>query len=78
VVARLGAEVRVVVDAHRSQARNRVEALDRLAERLDEANRAPAPVRKPTRPTRGATERRLAAKRRTAARKADRRAGPTE
>jgi len=73
VLARLGAEVRIVVDAHRSQARNRSDALERLASRLDEANRPPAAARRPTRPSRSSVERRLEAKRRTAARKADRR-----
>lgn len=76
VVDRLGAEVRVVVDTHRSQARNRAEALERLAARLDEASRPPPPRRRPTRPSRAAVERRLEAKRRTAERKARRRDAP--
>ncbi len=73
VLARLGAEVRIVVDAHRSQTRNRSDALERLAARLDEANRPPAATRRPTRPSRSSVERRLDAKRRAAARRADRR-----
>src|SRR5690606_24480376 len=34
LMERLGPEVRVSVDRHRSQARNRAEALERLAQRL--------------------------------------------
>ncbi len=55
----------VVVHArrHRSQARNRVLARERLAELLREAL-APRRPRVPTRPTRASKERRLEAKRR--------------
>jgi ribosome-associated protein len=74
---RLGPEVRLVVDEERSQRRNRQIALDRLAARLAAALRVATP-RRPTRPTRGAVERRLDAKRRQAARKRDRRRGPEE
>ena len=66
-----GPVVRVVADDHRSQARNRGLAIERLAERLAAALRVDPP-RRPTKPTRGAVERRLDAKRRQAARKADR------
>ncbi len=70
---RLGRVVRVTASEHRSQARNREAALDRLARRLEAALRND-PSRRPTRPTRGSVERRLADKRRQAERKATRRA----
>ncbi len=72
LVAKLGPVIRVVVDQHRSQARNRERALDEVEKRLCEALVEVAP-RKPTRPRRGAVERRLEAKRRRGARKAERR-----
>jgi ribosome-associated protein len=49
---------------HRSQLRNREEALDRLADVLREALAPPPRPRRPTRPTRSATEARLADKKR--------------
>jgi len=72
LVARLGPEVRVVVDEERSQARNRSLARARLAERLAAALVVPRP-RRPTRVTAGARRRRLEAKRRRAELKRDRR-----
>ena len=72
LVTKLGPVIRVVVDQHRSQARNRERALDEVENRLCEALVEAAP-RKPTRPRRGAVERRLEAKRRRGARKAERR-----
>ena len=66
--ARLGPVVRVVASDERSQLRNRALARARLAARLAEAlhtNRR----RYATRPTRGATERRLTAKRHLSERK---------
>lgn len=57
---------------HRSQTRNREAALARLAALVADALRPPKP-RRPTRPARAAIERRLAAKRRRAERKALRR-----
>ena len=72
LVERLGPVIRVVVDQHRSQARNREQALDEVEKRLCEALVEATP-RKPTRPRRGAVERRLEAKRRRGARKAERR-----
>jgi ribosome-associated protein len=69
---RLGQEVRVVVDEERSQARNRRLAVDRLRERLAVALHVEKP-RRPTRPSGGATERRLADKRRLSERKRARR-----
>ena len=62
----------VSADDERSQLRNRRLALDRLRRRLAEALRVDPP-RRPTRPTKGAVERRLEAKRHQAARKRDRR-----
>jgi ribosome-associated protein len=72
LVERLGAEARAVADDERSQARNRALALERLCSQLEAALRV-RPPRRPTRPTRAGVERRLDAKRRQAARKADRR-----
>ncbi|HEY8526850.1 MAG TPA: aminoacyl-tRNA hydrolase [Acidimicrobiales bacterium] len=71
VRSRLGATARARADESRSQWRNRTIARGRLAALLDEAAQAPR-VRRPTRPSRGARERRLEAKRRTAQRKRDR------
>jgi ribosome-associated protein len=61
-----------VVDDERSQVRNRQLAVDRFRERLAAALHVEK-VRRPTRPTRGATERRLATKRKRSERKRDRR-----
>jgi ribosome-associated protein len=72
LLERLGPEVRVVASDERSQARNRERARERLAERLAAALRVEA-VRRPSKPSKGAVERRLEAKRRQAGRKADRR-----
>ena len=69
---RLGDEVRVVADDHRSQARNREIARGRLAETLRSALVVPR-RRVATRPTRGSERRRLEAKRRTAETKRQRR-----
>ena len=71
LVDRLGPTLRVVVDAGRSQARNRDRALDLLEQRMQEALQVRRP-RRPTRPGRGAVERRLSAKRRKAQRKSER------
>ena len=49
---------------HRSQLRNREAALERMAKILADALAPPSPRRRPTRPTRGAVERRLADKKR--------------
>jgi ribosome-associated protein len=76
LVEKLGtADVRVVVMTERSQIRNRQRALERLGERLDEAAVVER-QRRATRPSRGAKERRLEAKRQTSGRKADRRWQP--
>ena len=49
---------------HRSQLRNREAALERMAKILAGALAPPPPRRRPTRPSRGSVERRLADKRR--------------
>ncbi len=55
----------IVIDArrHRTQERNRQDALERLAELVRRATEVPKP-RRPTRPTRASKERRLAEKQR--------------
>ena len=72
VVAKLGDEIRITASTERSQLRNRSEALDRLGVLIDGAAHVPR-TRRPTRPGKGAVERRITAKKHTAARKADRR-----
>jgi ribosome-associated protein len=72
LVAGLGPRLRVVVDRHRSQARNRERALDEMELRIREALVVQR-SRRPTRPRRSAVERRLEAKRQKGARKAERR-----
>lgn len=74
IIDRLGSVVTVSADDERSQLRNRRLALDRLRQKLAGALRVETP-RRPTRPGRGAVERRLDAKRRQSARKRDRRGG---
>jgi ribosome-associated protein len=62
---RLSASGVLTIDArrHRTQERNRQDAIDRLVELIAQASEAPKPRRK-TRPTRASSERRLEAKRR--------------
>jgi ribosome-associated protein len=55
--------LRVVAAEERSQAKNRELAVERLRGLLAEALRPDPPVRRATRPSKGAEERRLAAKR---------------
>jgi len=64
----------VTASERRSQLRNREAALERLAEILAAAVASPPPRRRPTRPRRGAVERRLADKKRRAQTKRLRRA----
>ena len=61
-----GGRVSIAASEHRSQHRNRVAARERLAELLREALAPPPPTRRPTRPSRGAKERRLQAKKQRA------------
>ena len=72
LLERFGPEVRVVASDERSQARNRALAQRRLVERLAAWLRVD-PDRRATRPTTASVQRRLDAKRRQSARKADRR-----
>lgn len=69
---RLGAVVTAAADDERSQLRNRRLAADRLRRTLAAAL-VVRPPRRPTRPRKGAVEKRLAAKRQRADRKRDRR-----
>jgi ribosome-associated protein len=77
LLERLGPVVRAVAEDTRSQARNREIAFERLAAKVDAALVVARPRRK-TRPSRGAVERRLQAKRRTSENKRNRRAAPPE
>jgi ribosome-associated protein len=63
VIAKSGTVLRAVAQDERSQARNRELAVERIVARLAEALHVER-RRVPTRPTRGATEERLAAKKR--------------
>ena len=71
VISALGPEVRVVSSTHRSQRRNRDDAVERLGAMIDAASMVQR-TRRPTRPGKGAVERRITAKKHNAARKADR------
>ncbi len=68
----------VAASEFRSQHRNRQAARARMAALLTDATAPPAPARRPTRPTRGSKERRLAGKKRRGQTKAMRRRPPTE
>ena len=68
----------MVASERRSQLRNREAARERLAELVRQALQPPPPPRRATRPSRGATERRLDAKRRRAQTKRHRRSGPDD
>ena len=75
IVARAGPVVRAVAQETRSQIRNRELALQRLEDKLRRALAVRRPRQK-TRPSKGAVERRLQAKRRQSERKQDRRRPP--
>jgi ribosome-associated protein len=77
LTARYGERVTAVAQDSRSQARNRELALERLRDKLS-AGLAKPRRRRPTRPGRSATEKRLEAKRRRAERKRTRRPPRTE
>jgi ribosome-associated protein len=68
-----GGVVTIAASEYRSQHRNREAARARLADVLTEALAPPPPRRRPTRPTAGSRERRLAGKRRRSEVKALRR-----
>jgi ribosome-associated protein len=70
-----GGVLTVAASEHRSQLRNREAAASRMAALLTEATAPPPARRRPTRPSRGAKERRLAAKRRRSQTKRLRRPG---
>jgi ribosome-associated protein len=59
-----GGVLTVAVSTQRAQLANRAEARDRLASMLRTAAAPPPPKRRPTKPSRGAKERRLAEKKR--------------
>jgi ribosome-associated protein len=65
----------VTASEHRAQLQNRAAARERMARLLRDAAAAPPPVRRPTRPTRGSQERRIAEKKRRGQMKAGRRGG---
>jgi len=65
----------VVASEHRAQLQNRAAARERMAIILREAVAAPPPIRRPTKPTRGSQERRIADKKRRGDVKHGRRAG---
>jgi ribosome-associated protein len=65
----------IIAQRYRTQERNRQDALDRLVALIRRAAEAPTP-RRPTKPSRAATERRLKAKARRAAIKEKRRVTP--
>jgi ribosome-associated protein len=71
IIAKLGSEIRVACDSERSQLRNRSLAQARLAKRLAAALHVPK-MRRPTKPSKGAVERRLQSKARNSERKQDR------
>lgn len=66
----------VVASEHRAQVRNRAAARARLAGLIRDAVAPPGPTRRPTKPTRGAVERRLDSKRRRSTIKQHRKGEP--
>ena len=66
----------IAASEHRSQWQNRVAAQRRLVELLQEAIKPPPPPRRPTKPTRGSVQRRLAAKKQRSAVKQQRQGRP--
>ena len=77
LVAKLGTPVQVSASTERSQLRNREAALARLATKLDDAAKI-EPVRRKTRPSKGAVRSRLDEKRRDALRKSARQWRPED
>jgi len=66
----------IIAQRHRTQARNRADALDRLLDLIRQAAIAPI-KRRPTKPTRASRERRIEGKKRRSGIKKLRRAGPS-
>ena len=62
LIGAAGSPIVMVASEHRSQHRNRAAARERLAARIREGLAPPPPTRRATRPSRGAKERRLKAK----------------
>jgi ribosome-associated protein len=77
IIGRVGPRVSAVAQDARGQARNRELALERLRDKLASALATPK-KRRPTRPSRSATERRLADKRARSQRKRQRRRPPAD
>ena len=82
-VERLGARlvngiITVTASEHRSQLRNREAAAARLAGIVATAIAQPPRARRPTRPSRGSVERRIAEKKRRGETKRNRRASPND
>ncbi|HEV7418339.1 MAG TPA: alternative ribosome rescue aminoacyl-tRNA hydrolase ArfB [Mycobacterium sp.] len=67
--------LRVTASEHRAQLQNRAAARERMARLLRDAAAAPPPIRRPTKPTRGSKERRIAGKKRRGQTKQGRRGG---
>lgn len=67
----------IAAQQHRTQERNRQDAIDRLLALIREAAVRPKP-RRPTRPTKGSRERRLEGKRRRSSIKSLRQSGPVD
>jgi ribosome-associated protein len=65
----------IIAQRHRTQERNRADALDRLAELIRRAAVAPIP-RRPTKPTRASRERRIESKKRRSSIKGMRQSRP--
>jgi ribosome-associated protein len=65
----------VKASEHRAQLQNRTAARARMAAMLRDAAAAPPPVRRPTKPSRGSKERRIAGKKRRAITKRGRSGG---
>ncbi|GAB2700372.1 alternative ribosome rescue aminoacyl-tRNA hydrolase ArfB [Nocardia thraciensis] len=68
----------IAASEQRAQPQNRAAARERLASLLRDAAAAPPPVRRATKPTRGAQERRISAKKRRGITKRNRRISPDD
>lgn len=78
VLAAYPETIRVTQQTSRSQWRNRQHCITQLVEIIDTAATPPAPSRRPSRPSRGAIERRLTSKKRESDKKDQRRKGDWE